>query len=157
MSLTWNIQEETRPKRKPVERQLNKLTSDHYHKSFLSRHSDLFETLRAELQELQSKISNYENLLSNAPALSTQAPQLIEIITDASPSEFNTPHIDDFLSEVECDELQTGLSNILFSREMTETTDYVVWWAVIVQWFTWRFYSRTTGLYTREPHSSTSK
>ena len=79
------------------------------------------------MQELQSKISNYENLLSNAPALSTQAPQLIEIITDASPSEFNTPHIDDFLSEVECDELQTGLSNILFSREMTETTDYVVW------------------------------
>ena len=45
-----NFQEETRPKRKPVERQLNEMAT--IIQSFSSRHSDLFETLRAELQKL---------------------------------------------------------------------------------------------------------
>ena len=119
-----DFQEDTRPKRKPAECQINELSSNIQLLS--SRHSEQFETLTAELQKLQSTVANYESILTSAPAPSTHAPQLIEIPTDASPAELDIPHIDktidSYLSESQCNDLHTELSNLPFSRETGRLT-----------------------------------
>ena len=123
-----DFQEDTRPKPKPTNCLINELSSNIQLLS--SRHSEQFETLTAELHQLQSTVANYGSLLSSAPAPSTLSPQLIEIPTDASSAELDIPHINEnigsFLSESQCSDLSNELSNLpFFQREWK--THHEIW------------------------------
>ena len=119
-----NYQNDTRPKRCATDLHLNNLSKNL--ESLTSQNQTQFETLKLELEKLQSTVSSYENLLSSSPAISTHTEQLINIPTDTTPPELNLPHVDhsvdDFITQAVCDELQNELLDLPFSRERGRLT-----------------------------------
>ena len=117
-----SYQEDTRPKILPVDSQLHEISANI--KSLSSQHSCQFDTLKAELDKLQSTVSNYESMLSQTTTPNTD--QLFEIPTDVSPPDINIPYlehsIDDFLSEVECNQLMSNLADSPYVKERGRLT-----------------------------------
>ena len=119
-----SYQEDTRPKRNPVDMQLHEMTKNI--QALSSQNTSQFETLKTELGKCQATISNYENLLSQPSASSPSTPQLIDIPTDAPTPELEVPHVDqsveDFLTEEECTRVTSELTDLPYTRERGRLT-----------------------------------
>ena len=115
-----NYQSDTRPKRSPIDFQVNNLSKNL--ETLSTQNQVQFETLKSELEKLTSTVSNYENLLSSSPTIAAHTEELISIPTDNTPPELDLPHInhtvDDFISQTECGLLQGELLDLPYSREI---------------------------------------